>query len=105
MKAPSFPWAARGPCEKRVRLTPGAETLGRTMAAHGARCVLVSGGFDFFTERVAVAAGFHAHRANRLIDDGSRLTGDVARPILGREAKRERNGSPNREPNWEPRRR
>ncbi len=73
--------------EDRVRLTPGAAILGRTMAAHGARCVLVSGGFDFFTERVAAAAGFHAHRANRLIDDGSRLTGDVARPILGREAK------------------
>ncbi len=73
--------------DERVRLTPGAETLGRTMAAHGARCVLVSGGFDFFTQRVSAAAGFDAHRANRLIDDGARLTGEVARPILGREAK------------------
>ena len=73
--------------DDRVRLTPGAATLGRTMAAHGARCVLVSGGFDFFTERVAASAGFHAHRANRLIDDGKRLTGKVAMPILGREAK------------------
>jgi phosphoserine phosphatase len=57
------------------------------MAAHGARCVLVSGGFDFFTSKVAEAAGFAAHRANRLIDDGVRLTGEVAQPILGREAK------------------
>ena len=73
--------------EERVRLTPGAATLGRTMAAHGARCVLVSGGFDFFTERVSAAAGFHAHRANRLLEDGGRLTGEVAMPILGREAK------------------
>lgn len=73
--------------DERVRLTPGAATLGRTMAAHGARCVLVSGGFDFFTERVSAAAGFHAHRANRLLDDGARLTGKVAHPILGREAK------------------
>jgi phosphoserine phosphatase len=72
---------------ERVRLTPGAATLGRTLDAHGARCVLVSGGFDFFTERVAAAAGFHAHRANRLIEADGRLTGDVARPILGREAK------------------
>ena len=73
--------------DERVRLTPGAATLGRTMAANGNRCVLVSGGFEFFTERVSVAAAFHAHRANRLLDDGGRLTGEVARPILGREAK------------------
>jgi phosphoserine phosphatase len=73
--------------DERVRLNPGASTLARTMAAHGARCVLVSGGFEFFTSRVAAAAGFAAHRANRLIDDGARLTGEVALPILGREAK------------------
>jgi len=73
--------------DERVRLNAGAETLARTMRAHGARCALVSGGFEFFTSRVAQAAGFDAHRANRLIDDGARLTGEVARPILGREAK------------------
>ena len=72
---------------ERVRLNSGARILARTMAAHGARCVLVSGGFDYFTERVAKAAGFAAHRANRLLDDGARLTGKVALPILGREAK------------------
>ncbi len=73
--------------DERVRLNPGAAILARTMRAHGARCALVSGGFEFFTSRVAEAAGFDAHRANRLIDDGARLTGEVARPILGREAK------------------
>jgi phosphoserine phosphatase len=75
--------------EERVRLNPGAATLARTMTAHGARCVLVSGGFDFFTRRVAAAAGFAAHRANGLIDDGARLTGHVRDPILGRAAKLE----------------
>lgn len=79
--------ALRATYDERVRLNPGAATLVRTMAAHGARCVLVSGGFDVFTARVAAAAGFAAHRANRLIDDGARLTGAVALPILGREAK------------------
>ncbi len=79
--------ALRDTYDQRVRLNPGAAALARTMAAHGARCVLVSGGFDFFTARVAAAAGFAAHRANRLIDDGARLTGAVAMPILGREAK------------------
>ncbi|MDQ2859463.1 MAG: phosphoserine phosphatase SerB [Pseudomonadota bacterium] len=73
--------------DESVRLTPGAATLARTMAAHGARCVLVSGGFEFFTRRVTEAAGFATHRANRLIDDGARLTGAVGEPILGRAAK------------------
>jgi phosphoserine phosphatase len=73
--------------DDRVRLNPGARTLVRTMAAHGARCVLVSGGFTFFTSRVMTAAGFHANRANTLGDDGAVLTGLVGEPILGREAK------------------
>ncbi len=73
--------------DQRVRLNPGARTLVRTMAANGARCVLVSGGFEFFTSRVAVAAGFAAQRANSLIDDGTALTGAVGEPILGRAAK------------------
>jgi len=73
--------------DERVRLNPGARTLVRTMAAHGAGCFLVSGGFTFFTERVAEAAGFSAHRANVLLDDGRALIGDVQRPVLGREAK------------------
>ena len=49
--------------------------------------MLVPGGFDFFTGRVAHAAGFHAHWGNKLIDDGEALTGRVAEPILGRDAK------------------
>ena len=73
--------------EERVRLNPGARTLVRTMAANGARCVLVSGGFDFFTRRVAKAAGFHIDRANSLIEAEGVLAGLVAEPILGREAK------------------
>jgi phosphoserine phosphatase len=73
--------------DQRVRLNPGARTMVRTMAAHGARCVLVSGGFTFFTRRVAEAAGFHANRANTLTEAGGKLTGQVHEPILGREAK------------------
>jgi phosphoserine phosphatase len=73
---------------ERVRLNPGARVLVRTMAAHGAETALVSGGFDFFTERVAAEAGFARHQANRLDVAGGRLTGTVAHPILGRVAKR-----------------
>lgn len=73
--------------DERVRLNPGAQILVRTMAAGGARCVLVSGGFTFFTSRVAKAAGFHADRANTLGEGEDGLTGLVREPILGREAK------------------
>ena len=73
--------------DERVRLNPGARTLVRTMAANGARCVLVSGGFTFFTARVAELAGFHAARANWLKVEDEALTGEVGEPILGREAK------------------
>lgn len=73
--------------DERVELNPGAATLVKTMAAHGARCVLVSGGFTFFTSRVAESAGFHANHANVLMDDGAALTGAVQEPILGRAAK------------------
>lgn len=71
----------------RITLNPGARRLTATMKANGARCVLVSGGFTFFTSRVANAAGFEADRANTLIDDGEALSGQVAEPILGRAAK------------------
>jgi len=72
---------------ERVRLNPGAAVLARTMAALGAETALVSGGFDFFASRVAAAAGFARAQANRLVVADGRLTGAVARPILGREAK------------------
>ena len=85
-----LPLSALQACyDERVRLNPGAATLLATMAAHGARCVLVSGGFEFFTRRVAAWAGFHADRANRLIEADGALTGEVGEPILGREAKLE----------------
>jgi len=72
---------------QRVRLTPGARELVTTMRAHGAYTALVSGGFSFFTSRVASACGFDLHRSNVLLDDGSALLGRVAEPILDRDTK------------------
>lgn len=74
---------------RRVTLMPGARTLVATMARHGAKTALVSGGFTVFTERVASELHFDVARANRLEVEGGRLTGRVVPPILGREAKRE----------------
>ncbi len=70
-----------------VRLMAGAGVLVRTMRAHGAVAALVSGGFTWFTGRVAGLCGFDVHRANVLVDDGRRLTGRVGEPILDRAAK------------------
>jgi phosphoserine phosphatase len=75
--------------DERVRLMPGAKALLATMRRHGAHTMLVSGGFGFFTRRVAEAAGFHEERGNILLDDGIQLTGAVQEPILGRAAKLE----------------
>ncbi len=72
---------------QRITHAPGARTLVATMRAGGARTALVSGGFTAFTGPVAAALGFDLHRANLLLAEGGRLTGRVAEPILGREAK------------------
>ena len=71
----------------RITLTPGGPELVRTMRKHGAYTALVSGGFTSFTHRIAEMIGFNEDRANLLLDDGAKLTGVVAEPILGREAK------------------
>ncbi|MDH7637872.1 phosphoserine phosphatase SerB [Sphingomonas oryzagri] len=67
---------------ERVRLMPGAKALIRTMKAHGARTVLVSGGFTVFAEPVAAEIGFDVAIANRLGIAGDRLDGLVAKPIV-----------------------
>lgn len=72
---------------ERITFMPGGRELLATMKAHGAYAALVSGGFTAFTAKVAGELGFDENRANTLIVEGGVLTGDVARPILGREAK------------------
>lgn len=72
---------------ERVKLNPGARALVETMKKNGAHTLLVSGGFTYFTQRVAREAGFVEQKANILLDDGKTLTGEVALPILGRAAK------------------
>ncbi|WP_041796136.1 phosphoserine phosphatase SerB [Pararhodospirillum photometricum] len=68
-------------------LTPGAEVTLKTLVAHGTRCLIVSGGFTFFTSRLAERCGFHGHVANVLgVADGV-LTGTVADPIVDRTTK------------------
>lgn len=67
---------------ERVRLNPGARTLIQTMNKNGAKTVLISGGFTFFTSRVAELTGFQVARANVLEFKGGKLTGQVVPPIV-----------------------
>ena len=74
--------------DQRIRLTPGARTLIATLRKNGAYTCLVTGGFTLFTQRIAALVGFDENRANTLVVDADhRLTGEVAEPIFGREAK------------------
>src|SRR5687767_11280594 len=74
--------------EARVRLMPGARTLVQTMHAHGAWCLLVSGGFSRFAGPVGETIGFDQVAANHLVISEGRLTGAVEKPIVGAEGKK-----------------
>lgn len=73
--------------DTRIELMPGGKALLATMKANGAYAALVSGGFTAFTAKVADILGFDENRANTLLIEDGKLTGQAADPILGREAK------------------
>lgn len=73
--------------KERIKFMPGGHILIATMKAGGAYAALVSGGFTAFTHKVAGTLGFDEHHANTLLVEGGNLSGKVARPILGRQAK------------------
>lgn len=75
--------------DQRLTFTSGAEALVKTMAGNGALTVLVSGGFTFFTARVAKALGFAIHKANVLEANNGQLTGAVIPPIVNATTKLE----------------
>ena len=71
----------------RITHMPGAATLLATMKANGGHAALVSGGFTAFTAQVSAQLGFDENRANTLLIEDGKLTGEVGRPILGKAAK------------------
>ena len=71
----------------RITLMSGGTVLLSTMKAHGAHSALVSGGFTAFTAQIADVLGFDENRANTLMMEDGLLTGEVALPILGKQAK------------------
>jgi len=73
--------------KSRITLTPGGRELVATMRANGAWTCLISGGFTLFTRPVAEMIGFDENRANELIVENGKLTGEVVEPVLGRAEK------------------
>ena len=73
--------------DERLRLSPGAERMLERFHAAGARSLLVSGGFTFFTDRLKARVGLHHALSNVLDIVDGRLTGRVAGNIVDATAK------------------
>lgn len=82
-----LPVAALTETLHEIELTAGAKLLTRTMKENAASCILVSGGFSFFTSAIARDAGFDGHHGNMLHISNNKIDGTVGEPILGKEAK------------------
>ncbi|MCK6417862.1 MAG: phosphoserine phosphatase SerB [Alphaproteobacteria bacterium] len=72
-----------------LQINPGALQLVKTMRKNGAACILISGGFTFFTQVVAERLGFTYHYGNVLKITENRLEGAVEEPILDQSSKLE----------------
>lgn len=79
--------AAMERARTRVRFTPGARTFVRTLHRLGYRVALVSGGFTFFTDRLAEDLGIEHAFANVLEVADGRLTGGLVGAIVDRARK------------------
>ena len=73
--------------DERLKLSPGAERMLAGFARVGAKTLLVSGGFTFFTDRLKARLGLdHAVASTLDIADG-RLTGRISGEIVDGEVK------------------
>lgn len=63
---------------ERIRTSPGARDLLAAMRRSGLSILLVSGGFTWFTDRLALELGIDVTRANRLEIVDQRLSGRLA---------------------------
>jgi len=82
-----LPESALAKTAAKLTLSPGAATLVHTMKADGAFAALVSGGFKYFTSKVAARTGFVLDLGNDLAMSDGRLTGELQGPILDKDGK------------------
>ncbi len=67
----------------KIEISPGAETLIRTLRRDGCYTALVSGGFRYFTSRIAARVGFHIDISNEFEMADGKTTGELVLPIVG----------------------
>lgn len=70
-------------------LSKDASILVKTMRFYGAKTVLVTGGFSYFSEKIATDCGFEFNIANRLIISGGKITGEIGLPVIDKNSKKE----------------
>lgn len=68
--------------DERLMLSDGAEQLIQRAQALGIKTLLISGGFDFFTEKLKVRLGLDYAKSNRLDMHQGRLTGRLEGEIV-----------------------
>ena len=73
--------------DERLQLNPGALEWIAACKQHGIKTLLVSGGFDFFAERVQSMTGLDYTRANSLEIINGKLTGNILGHIVDAQAK------------------
>ena len=73
--------------DERLQLSPGAERMLAGFKAVGAKTLLVSGGFTFFTDKLTARLGFDETASNALEIVAGRLTGRIVPPIVDAQAK------------------
>ncbi|WP_047391858.1 phosphoserine phosphatase SerB [Chitinibacter sp. ZOR0017] len=73
---------------ERLRLMPGAEAMLKGFQAAGAKTLLISGGFTFFTEKLQARLGLTTTIANVLEVENGKLTGRVVGDIINAERKK-----------------
>ncbi len=73
--------------DERLKLSPGAEIMLATLKQHAVKTMLVSGGFDFFTDRLKTRLGLDFAASNTLEIVDGKLTGKVVGTILDAQGK------------------
>lgn len=76
--------------DQRLQLSPGAETLIAALKRHSIKTMLVSGGFNFFTDRLQQRLGLDYAYANTLEIIEGRLTGQIQGAVVDANAKAEK---------------
>lgn len=70
-----------------IPLTVGASSLSTHLRSLGWRCVVVSGGFNWFAQRLADELLLDGYWANELAVQQGKLTGELAGPIVDAQSK------------------